>query len=221
MRSPAPSALLTPVWVEFGDQGRILARVVANSIADCPVAQFDTGALAMRPRVPVPENMKPVCEAEVPRGAKSGSVDGQKLMLPRPDPSRVIVIGDTGCRIKGKNVQDCNDPDKWPLQRVSIRAAADKPDLIVHVGDYYYREDQCPADLTHLCGTGPAGDRWDTWNADFFAPAAKLLSAAPWAFLRGNHENCARAWKGWFYYLDPRPWNDAHASPIRLLILCS
>ena len=40
-----------------------------------------------------------------------------------------------------------------------------------------------------------------------FSPAAELLRAAPWAFTRGNHEDCGRAWSGWFYYLDPRPWD--------------
>jgi hypothetical protein len=58
-----------------------------------------------------------------------------------------------------------------------------------------------------LCGNTPIGDNWEAWDADFFAPAAKLLAAAPWAFSRGNHEDCERAWRGWFYYLDPRPWN--------------
>ena len=58
-----------------------------------------------------------------------------------------------------------------------------------------------------MCGGTPTGDNWDAWNADFFTPAAKLLAAAPWAFSRGNHEDCERSWRGWFYYLDPRPWN--------------
>lgn len=202
------AALLTPVWVQFGDRGRVLARVVVDTVADCPTVRLDTGIVPMAARIPVPANMKPVCEAVIPEEARSGSVNGQTLALPRPNPSRVIVVGDTGCRIKGKRIQDCNDPAKWPLQRVSIRAAAEKPDLIVHVGDYLYREDDCPADLTHLCGTDASGDRWNTWNADFFAPAAKLLTAGPWAFSRGNHEDCSRAWKGWFYYLDPGPWSD-------------
>jgi hypothetical protein len=43
------------------------------------------------------------------------------------------------------------------------------------------------------------------WEADFFAPAAKLLAAAPWIVVRGNHESCARAGQGWWRFLDPRP----------------
>ncbi len=126
-------------------------------------------------------------------------------MLPRPDPARVVVIGDTGCRVKGtKAPQDCNDPTKWPFQRVANSAAGSKPDLVIHVGDYLYREEPCPADAQASCGGTPAGDTWEAWNADFFAPAKDLLAAAPWAFARGNHETCDRSWRGWFYYLDPR-----------------
>jgi hypothetical protein len=58
-----------------------------------------------------------------------------------------------------------------------------------------------------MCGESPEGDNWEAWDADFFAPGAELLGAAPWAFSRGNHEDCNRSWRGWFYYLDPRPWN--------------
>jgi predicted phosphodiesterase len=119
----------------------------------------------------------------------------------------VVVIGDTGCRVKGARVQDCNDPAKWPFQRVATGAAGSKPDLVIHVGDYLYREDPCPADSQTLCGGTPNGDNWAAWNADFFTPAKDLLAAAPWVFARGNHENCDRSWRGFFYYLDPRPFS--------------
>ncbi len=135
------------------------------------------------------------------------AVNGQPLALPKPNPSIVTVFGDTGCRINSTQVQNCNDATKWPFKQVAADAAAEKPDLMIHVGDYLYREIPCPAGSEALCGSTPSGDNWATWNADFFTPAAKLLAAAPWAFARGNHENCARSWRGWFYYFDPRPWD--------------
>jgi predicted phosphodiesterase len=156
-------------------------------------------------RQPVPSGLRPACEAVIPSGAKSASVNDQHLALPKPNPSRIAVIGDTGCRVKGPRVQDCNDPAKWPFEVVAGRAAAAKPDLVIHVGDYLYREDKCPDSSGKLCGGSPSGDRWETWAADFFKPAAKLLASAPWVFARGNHEDCTRSWRGWFYYLDPRP----------------
>jgi predicted phosphodiesterase len=141
--------------------------------------------------------------------AKSASANGQTLALPRPNPSRVVVLGDTGCRVKGPRVQDCNDPAKWPFQTVAGRASAAKPHLVIHVGDYLYREGKCPEGSDKLCGDSPSGDRWEAWAADFFAPAAKLLASAPWIFVRGNHEDCSRSWRGWFYYFDPRPFTGA------------
>jgi len=197
---------LTPVWVELGEGGQAIARVVVAAPRECPPISIDGTTRSMTPRLPVPPGFLPACEASVSTGAKSVTVGGHALMLPKPDPERVAVFGDTGCRVKGPEIQDCNHPEKWPFPSVAARAAAAKPDLMIHVGDYLYREDMCPAAKQSFCGGNPSGDNWETWNADFFAPAAKLLAAAPWAFSRGNHENCERSWRGWFYYLDPHPW---------------
>src|ERR1700745_1147235 len=49
----------------------------------------------------------------------------------------------------------------------------------------------------------PTGTAGPTWQADFFAPAAPLLSAAPWVLVRGNHELCGRGGEGWRRLLDP------------------
>ena len=38
-----------------------------------------------------------------------------------------------------------------------------------------------------------------------FTPFAALQAAAPWVFVRGNHEACERAGDGWFRFFDPRP----------------
>jgi hypothetical protein len=60
------------------------------------------------------------------------------------------------------------------------------------------------------CARSPHGDDWPTWKADFFAPAAPALLAAPWIVVRGNHEICSRAGPGYFRLLDPAP---AQATP--------
>jgi hypothetical protein len=112
-----------------------------------------------------------------------------------------VILGDSGCRLKGPVVQHCNDPTGWPFARVAALAAARKPDLVVHVGDYYYRETPCPAGVG-ACAGSPYGDKWPTWKAEVFDPAAPLLAAAPWVFARGNHEDCQRGGPGWFRLLD-------------------
>jgi hypothetical protein len=118
---------------------------------------------------------------------------------------RIVVIGDTGCRLKGKEAQDCKDPAAFPFARVAASAAEFGPDLVIHVGDYHYREDPCPAGRPGCAGS-PYGYGYDAWAADFFTPARKLFAAAPWVLARGNHESCTRAGQGWWRYLDPRPF---------------
>jgi hypothetical protein len=211
VRAQARDPLLTPAWVEVGEGGQAIVRVVVSGPQDCPAIRVDGHTEKLTLREPVPEGLRPACEFTVPASAKSAVVNGQRLVLPRPNPSHVVVLGDTGCRIKDKRVQDCNDMAKWPFQGIAARAAGEHAQLIIHVGDYLYRETPCPAGSEALCGGTPTGDNWPTWDADFFSPAAKLLAAAPWAFSRGNHEDCARSWRGWFYYLDPRPFSGTCA----------
>ncbi len=218
--APCSAQLLSPAWIELGEDGAAFARVVVSAASECPSIRIDDANSAMTLRSPVPPGFAPACEASIPAGAKNASVNGQALALPKADPTRIAVIGDTGCRVARGEVQACNDPAQWPLPRVAARVAAAQPELVIHVGDYLYREIPCPADQQALCGGTPAGDRWDTWDADFFTPAAALLRAAPWTFARGNHENCARSWRGWFYYLDPHPWRgescEAFQAPYRI-----
>jgi hypothetical protein len=204
---PACGQALTPAWVELGEGGQAFARIVVNAPKDCPAIVVDGASVAMSLRPNMPDGFRPACEFTIPANTKTLSVNGQNLTLPKPDPARIIVLGDTGCRIKGSAIQDCNDPDKWPFQQVASAAADEKADLGIHVGDYLYRESPCPTGKNDFCGGTHVGDNWETWNEDFFAPAKKMLAATPWAFSRGNHEDCGRAWRGWFYYLDPRQWD--------------
>ena len=115
---------------------------------------------------------------------------------------RIVVFGDTGCRIDKHAAQSCNDPSAWPFATVTRLAVARKPDLVIHVGDYYYRENPCPAGNAG-CSNSPHGDNFPVWQAEFFDPAAPLLGAAPWLMVRGNHELCRRGGKGWVRLLDP------------------
>ena len=199
-------------WVQLGPDSSASARVITD--ATCPDIQFDGVATAMRVRaepdakfanVPAASFAVRSCEAAVPEGAKSAAIAGKPLPLPRPDPQRILVFGDTGCRLKAPDeVQDCNDPKAWPFAKIVATAAAAHPDLVIHVGDYHYREDACPADRAGCAGT-PWGYGWQPWKLDFFQPAAPLLAAAPWVMVRGNHEDCERAGEGWFRFLDRGP----------------
>jgi len=206
-------ALVTPglacaaplaAWVELtGDGAQV--RAVSDGSA-CPTLTVDgkTSPMALRA---APDEAFPnrVCQAPLPPAARSAAVEGVSLPLPKARPDRLVILGDSGCRLKGIYFQDCRDPVKgWPFARVAGLAAAQKPDLVIHVGDYYYRETPCPP-LVSGCAGSPYGDKWPTWKAEVFDPAAGLLKAAPWVFARGNHEDCQRGGKGWFRLLDADP----------------
>lgn len=209
-------------FVLMGDGGRAEVRVITSEMT-CPTLEVDgdrrpmavraaAGTVPLRPTRSKPAESKPsefpvlVCEATLPAGARAATVNGRRLPVPAAEPKRIVVIGDTGCRIKTSDnaYQACNDAGEYPFARVAAAAAAFKPDLVVHVGDYLYRENPCPAGAAG-CSGSPWGYGWDAWNADFFTPGAALLAAAPWAAARGNHESCNRAGQGWWRFLEPRP----------------
>ncbi len=94
-------------------------------------------------------------------------------------PSRIIILGDTGCRDRlNDDTQDSQtcDGKNWPFKQIAAASAGDDPDLILHVGDYMYID----------------VDDWSAWQAAFFEPAEPLLEAAPWVMVRGNHEQCGQ-----------------------------
>jgi len=222
---PAPAS----AFVILGPDGAPIARALTTATR-CPDIELDGRATPMQVRAPyasIPlrplkagDDGKPralpasapvlACEMPIPAGAASARIGGQALPLPKSAMNRIVVIGDTGCRLKGKEFQDCNDPAAFPFARVAASAAAWKPDLVVHVGDFHYREDPCPAGHPGCAGS-PWGYGWDAWNADFFAPGHALLAAAPWVAVRGNHETCTRGGQGWMRFLDPYPYGAARS----------
>jgi len=224
------AATLTPAsaqdafypYVIVGENGNAFARAV-TSTARCPEIAIDgatPSAMKLRSaaaRVPNRGSAQEagkdaefpvsVCEALLPAGVKKAVVAGASLPLPLAEPQRILFIGDTGCRMKASEdaFQACNDAAAWPFEAISKRAAAWRPDLVVHLGDVHYRESPCPPGKAGCAGS-PWGYGFDAWQADFFRPARALLDAAPWVVVRGNHESCWRAGQGWFRFLDPGPY---------------
>ncbi len=200
---PPPAPSTEPVaWVQMTEH-RSELRVV-QPVGGCPPAWVDGRPLRLAQRSAADDRFPAVCAAVLPPGAVQVQVEGHVLAAPRGVVRRIVVFADSGCRIKGPLVQACNDPAAWPFAEVARRAAARHPDLVIHIGDYYYRESACPVgDLR--CAGSPSGDRWEAWAADFFNPAIPLLQAAPWVFVRGNHESCTRGGLGWFRLLDAAP----------------
>lgn len=188
------------VWVQATATG-YEARATSATAA-CPVLHTPAGDTAMTVRAAATEQFPQVCAAPIAPGTKGASIAGQPVAAPVAAPERILVLGDTGCRIKGAALQACNDPAQWPFPPLAAAAAKLKPDLIVHLGDYLYRESPCPPGVAGCAGS-PWGDNWTTWQADFFTPVAPLFAAAPIVLARGNHEDCERAGLGWLRLLGP------------------
>lgn len=195
-----------PAWLEFGPDGVLLAR--ALTAGTCPDLNIDGHQVVMQPRGEADASFPVIaCEAIIPFGTNTASINDAALPLPGGPLERIAVIGDTGCRLNDweKRFQKCNDPAEWPFAQVAASVAAWQPDLIIHVGDYLYRESPCPAAMSGCAGS-PSGDNWATWNADFVSPATPLFAIAPLVLMRGNHETCDRNPEGWFRFFDPRPY---------------
>jgi hypothetical protein len=209
-------------YVLLGADGAPVVRAITDGDV-CPMLSIDgrrvrmalraaPATLPLRPTASTPAESKPaafpvrVCERTLPRFVRRARLDGVALPLPPRRVERILVIGDTGCRLKAadKAFQPCNEPGAWPFAEIARRAAAWKPDVVLHVGDYLYRENACRPDMP-ACAGSAWGYGWDAWRTDFFDPATPLLAAAPWIVDRGNHENCERAGQGWWRLLDVRP----------------
>jgi hypothetical protein len=214
--SPNAGATTLVGWSQYAENGAVWARLVTDEPA-CPALIADGKSLPMTERAP-PSQAFPVrvCGAAIPPGAQHISAGGVDLPAPIARPHHIVVFGDTGCRLKGAKVQNCNDEVSWPFRNVAEHAAKENPDLMIHVGDYLYRESPCEPGDSRCAGT-PWGDQWSTWNADFFKPAAKLLSSTVWLMARGNHEDCSRAGVGWTTLLGHDPMRSScnpHENPL-------
>ncbi len=112
-KAPDP---IKAAFVVLGEDGQPQARVITTAKA-CPAIRADRkpvamtvraapGTEALRPSISAPADTKPsaypvtVCEASLPAGLKTAAVGLHKLPLPVAHPIRIVVIGDTGCRIK-------------------------------------------------------------------------------------------------------------------------
>ena len=129
----------------LGEEGRAVARAI-TPLANCPpieidgVAVADGRARAARDDAAAADAQRAgALEALRVSGARlrqdasrrvaRASILGRALPLPKASPRRIVVIGDTGCRIKtADNVfQACNDPAQWPFAAVARAAAAAAP----------------------------------------------------------------------------------------------
>lgn len=226
--TPIPAGQANYAWIQYGKSTTAMARaIVTSQAANCPTISVGSATAVPMTVRPIPDSYDnfgaiTVCEAELTLPVSTVSVTGVKGPIHLPGVYRAsdtaLVVGDTGCRLKGGSHQWCVggslDRGAWGFPDLSQAAAKNtEPDFILHVGDYLYREttqpgsDRCdPYDPSR--GWVHCGDSWPAWEDDFFRPAQGssapgILTLAPWIFVRGNHESCSRAWQGYYLFFYP------------------
>merc|ERR1712190_680852 len=122
----------------------------------------------------------------------------RKFVTPAENLYGIKVCEEIGSFDPGLVAGDFQALDNWGMYQAFKTAAAGNPHLVVHVGDFLYRQGPCAAN------TGCAainedrlyGDTWRGWATDVFIPAKPLFEVAPWVVVRGDHESCPRAGYG-------------------------
>ncbi|HQO30052.1 MAG TPA: hypothetical protein PKY22_11100, partial [Accumulibacter sp.] len=121
-----------PRWTQVLPEQRLALRALVPAGTACPSATVDGVAQPLHARAGAPSSDFPVtlCEGAVATTTRQASIAGQPLPLAAADIRRIVIVGDTGCRIKvpasghGDPIQDCADPAAWPWARVAGAAAA-------------------------------------------------------------------------------------------------
>jgi hypothetical protein len=145
------------------------------------------------------------CELAIPRDARRAVYAGRDLPLPKSDPRRIVVLGDTGCRILGPtDAQPCDDPARWPFARVAARGGGDASGPRDPRRRLPLPREPVPARVGRLPRQS-VGLWMGRLERGSLRARAAALETAPWIVVRGNHEMCNRAGQGWWRFLDPRP----------------
>ena len=118
--APPPVAPLY-AFVVLGPDGQAVARAIVSATT-CPAIEIEGTLEPMTVRAPArllaqrAGQVKPtdfpvtVCERMLPSGVRRATIAAHALPLPKPSPSRIVVLGDTGCRLfANKNFQFWKD----------------------------------------------------------------------------------------------------------------
>src|SRR5215470_6048298 len=148
----SPAAFAFVLWGEGANGEPVaMARAVVERATACPVLQRASGAWqAMSPRrrpAQVAFGDVLVCETLYPFGEATAVLVGdRRLDLPVVTPAtprRVLVMGDSGCRGETEHKpQSCAGDGftrVWPFGVIAQEERRSDADLIIHVGDYNYR----------------------------------------------------------------------------------
>jgi hypothetical protein len=194
-------------YVGLGEAKTSFVRVVAAKDQICPAVEVKTSSAPAQTLSLQKQKFgeASICEAVLPPDAREVKTPWGEIHIPQ-EVQKVAIIGDTGCRLrlteKGGAFQNCDNENEWPFRKIVRAIAKDNPDVVVHLGDYHYREICAdPARCKPFQNTVTYA--YPGWAADFMDPASELMRTKPFIFVRGNHEDCHRAYEGFDKLLSP------------------
>jgi hypothetical protein len=196
--SPAPLPLYTAyVLLAESPAGSTVAfaRVIVDPDRDCPALVGEgTERIRTTPRRN-PHGFKvKVCEARYPVGRSLAVEGGPRLPMVTESPARIAVLGDSGCEPKNQSGCGLDDP-QWPLPVLARAAAAGRPDLVLHVGDYNYRG--TPSGFTATVDGQPV-KRWYYDAGDGAEPSELCGLPGPYYSQNSTGNPDADTWDAWW-----------------------
>jgi hypothetical protein len=195
-REAAPYAAYVLLGEAPPGEAAALARVIVDAGAACPeLAGERGGGLAMGKRANPHGFTVDVCEAAVPFGERFAAADGSfTLPVARRRVERVAVMGDTGCKPQEQDGCGLDDPE-WPFPVLAAAAAARRPQLVLHVGDYNYRG--TPSSFERSAGGGSV-KTWYYDAGDGAEPSERCEMPGPYYSQNSTGNPDADAWEAWW-----------------------
>lgn len=174
-------------WKQVVGPMQISHRSIVLPNNPCPKVPIGTSHVQSTERAS-PSSAFPVKVCEVEYEADFSNVD------------HAAVIGDTGCMVRGGDEKICDRSAHWPFRQISQKLDTTPPPLVIHLGDYVYR-------MRVQDESGQVyGDTWKLWRREFFEPSHSILGKSWFIFMRGNHEDCTHAERGWNRFFAPYPF---------------
>ena len=98
-------------WTELASDGTLSVRIAVAAGTVCPKATADGIDLPMAPGAGADDDFPVVvCDARAPAVTRQLIVGNSPAPILPEEVRRIVVIGDTGCRLEGRAIQDCNNP---------------------------------------------------------------------------------------------------------------
>jgi hypothetical protein len=105
-------------WSQVIPENKLSVRAIIHNDT-CPIVHVDGEEIEMLSRSSINngDHTETVCELIVETSTENISIDNIQVPTLPEKISKIVFIGDTGCRINALFQQECNSADSWPLKK--------------------------------------------------------------------------------------------------------